>query len=123
MKIKVNHQYKQAIILRTDLKMSAGKKVAQGAHAAVMAVEYARKYTPGIHQAWGKEGQKKIALKVTSEEDLLVVYQQAKEAGLPCSLIQDAGLTQLAPGSKTAVAIGPAKADQVDRITSQLKLL
>lgn len=123
MKIKVNHQYKQALILRTDLKMSTGKKVAQGAHASVIAVEYARKYTPAIHQAWGKEGQKKIALKVTTESDLLQIYQEAKDAGLPCSLIQDAGLTQLEPGSKTAVAIGPAKSDQVDRITSKLKLL
>jgi peptidyl-tRNA hydrolase, PTH2 family len=103
--------------------MSAGKKVAQGCHAAVTAVEYARKYTPSVLQAWGKEGQKKIALKVKTEEELLEVYQSAKNMDLPCSLIQDAGLTQLEPGTKTAVAIGPAESGEIDRITSNLKLL
>ncbi len=121
--VKNMHEYKQAIILRSDLKMSTGKKVAQGCHAAVTAVEYARKYTPSTVAAWGKEGQKKIALKVQSEEELLNIYQDAKNMELPCSLIQDAGLTQLEPGTKTAVAIGPAKSEKIDKITNSLKLL
>jgi len=121
--IEVNHKFKQAIIIRMDIKMSTGKKVAQACHAAIIAVEEARKYHPDILSQWGKEGQKKIALKVQTEAELLEIYQKAKNLKLPCSLIQDAGLTQLEPGTKTAVAIGPALAVDVDKITHDLKLL
>ncbi|WP_457557763.1 peptidyl-tRNA hydrolase Pth2 [Candidatus Harpocratesius sp.] len=117
------HKYKQAIILRTDLKMSTGKKVAQGCHASVVAVESAQKNHPGIYSGWKQEGQKKVVLKVSSEEELLLLFNQAKRASLPCSLIQDAGLTQIPPGTKTAVAIGPAFAREIDKLTSHLKLL
>ncbi len=115
--------FKQAIILRTDLKMSTGKKVAQGCHAAVVAVELAQKYHTRYYERWKQEGQKKIVLKVGSEEELLELYNEAKRVGLPCSLIQDAGLTQIPAGSKTAVAIGPALSKEVDKLTNRLKLL
>lgn len=118
-----NFLYKQAIVLRTDLKMSTGKKVAQGCHAAVVAVELAQKYHSKNYERWRQEGQKKIVLKVPGEKDLLELYNEAKRMGLPCSLIQDAGLTQIPPGSKTAVAIGPAPAKEVDKLTKHLKLL
>lgn len=78
---------------------------------------------PSIYSGWKQEGQKKVVLKVSSEEELLLLYNQAKRASLPCSLIQDAGLTQIPPGSKTAVAIGPAFAREIDKLTSHLKLL
>lgn len=116
-------KYKQVIVLRADLKMSVGKKVAQGAHASVIAVENARKMTPSVLGSWGNEGQRKIALKVQSEEELVDVYQFAKAMHLPCCIIQDAGLTQLEPGTKTAVGIGPALSLEIDKITRTLKLL
>lgn len=121
--MKDDHKYKQAIILRTDLKMSTGKKVAQGCHAAVTAVEVAQKYHPMMLQNWKTEGQKKVVLKVASEQELLQLYEKAKQFQLPCSLIQDAGLTQIAPGSKTAVAIGPYSSAEIDKLTANLKLL
>lgn len=123
MALFVNRDYKQVIVIRQDLKMSTGKKVAQGAHAAVLAVEYARKMTPDILEKWGREGQKKVALKVDSEKELVDLYNLAKSLKLPCAIIQDAGLTELEPGTITAVAIGPAKAIDVDKITGTLKLL
>lgn len=116
-------KYKQVIVLRTDIKMKTGKKVAQGCHAAVMAYERGKKITPQIVKHWQAEGQRKIALKVNSEEELLQIYQRANAQGLPTSLITDAGLTQLDPGTKTAVGIGPASAVEIDKITGKLKLL
>jgi peptidyl-tRNA hydrolase, PTH2 family len=114
---------KQVIIIRQDLEMGVGKKVAQGCHAAVIAVEEAKKRAPELFMKWYMGGSKKIALKVNSEEELKRCYFQARDANLPCSIIQDAGLTQLAPGTITAVAIGPAREIDIDKITGNLKLL
>ncbi len=98
----VSDKYKQVIIIRQDLNMGVGKKVAQGCHAAVIAVEEARKKTPDLFKAWYMEGQKKIAVKVQSEAELIALYDQARHKNLPCSIIQDAGLTQLEPGTITS---------------------
>jgi PTH2 family peptidyl-tRNA hydrolase len=103
--------------------MGRGKLVAQGAHASIEAYLDALSKTPEVALQWRKEGMKKIALKVGSEAELVKLFQIAKEYKLPCSLIADAGHTQVEPGSKTAVGIGPAKAEIIDRICGQLKLL
>jgi PTH2 family peptidyl-tRNA hydrolase len=119
----VNRDYKQVIILRQDINMSVGKKVAQACHAAVLAVDMARKISPDILERWSREGQKKVALKVQTEKELIDLYNQARALKLPCAIIQDAGLTELEPGTITAVGIGPARAVDIDRITGTLKLL
>jgi PTH2 family peptidyl-tRNA hydrolase len=115
--------YKQVIVLRTDLKMSRGKMVAQAGHAAVSAAEYARKSRPEWWNPWIKEGQCKIAVKVESEEELLELERKARNAGLPVALIVDRGLTELPPDTTTCLGIGPAPSDKVDVITGNLPLL
>jgi len=66
----------------------------------------------------------KIALGCDSEQELLSLHQQALNAGLPCALIRDAGLTEFAGvPTLTAVAIGPAEKSKIDKITQHLKLL
>ncbi len=112
-----------AIILRTDLGMGKGKMVAQGGHAVVEAFLNAQKINPKAVEEWLKEGQKKVVLKVSSEDELIELYNKAKAEGLPCSIIRDAGHTQLKPGTLTAVAIGPDKDEKIDKITGHLKLL
>lgn len=111
---------KQAIVIRTDLQLGKGKMAVQVAHASV---ETFVRVSEKIQKTWLEEGQKKIVLKVGSEEDLLFIFEQAKRAGLPTSLIRDAGLTQIPPGTKTAVGIGPAEEKEIDRITCTLSLL
>lgn len=68
------------------------------------------------------EGQRKIVLKVTSEGALLSKEREAKEAGLPCALVSDMGLTELPPGTITALGIGPAPERIIDKITGSLPL-
>ncbi|MGC9111824.1 peptidyl-tRNA hydrolase Pth2 [Acidilobus sp.] len=106
--------------------MGKGKAAAQAAHAACEVVlsiirsnnsEWSRWL-----DSWLSQGQKKVVLRVESEGELNMIYEEARAAGLPASMIEDAGLTQLPPGTKTAVAIGPAPAELVDKITGKLKL-
>ena len=115
--------YKQVIIIRTDLKMSKGKLVAQAGHAAVSAAEEARKKHPEWFKAWLEEGQCKIAVKAKSEQELLKLTQKAKTLHLPYALVYDRGLTELPPNTLTCAGIGPAPSSQIDKITGSLPLL
>ncbi len=116
-------EYKQVIVLRNDLEMSRGKIAAQAGHAAVSAAEETRKRRPEWWRGWLEEGQCKIAVKVDSEEELLELERKAKELQLPSALITDRGLTELPPGTKTCLGIGPAPSDKIDRVTGNLRLL
>jgi PTH2 family peptidyl-tRNA hydrolase len=110
---------KQVIAARTDLGMGRGKLAAQVAHASLMAYEAA---DDDARRAWKREGQKKIVVKVRGESALRDLAEQAYRAGLPCELVEDAGLTQLEPGTPTAVGIGPAPEREVDRLTGDYTL-
>ena len=114
---------KQALVLRTDLKMGKGKMIAQASHASIMSYLACLAEDQRISENWIASGEKKIVLKVTGESDLVALFRDAKRAGIPCALVADAGLTQLEPGTKTALGIGPWIAKEIDEITEKLKLL
>ncbi|RLE77742.1 MAG: peptidyl-tRNA hydrolase [Thermoprotei archaeon] len=115
--------FKQSIVIRDDIKMSRGKIAAQAAHAAVTATELARKTRPEWYEKWLEEGQKKVVLKVSSEKELLELYEKAKKKNLPAVIIRDMGLTEIPPRTITAIAIGPAPEKLVDDVTGHLPLL
>lgn len=115
-------RYKQVIILRSDLNMSCGKAAAQACHASLTASEEARRTHPSWWRTWMKEGQRKIVLKVSSEREILKKEREAKEAEVPSALISDMGLTELPPGTITALGIGPAPERVIDKITGSLPL-
>ena len=66
---------------------------------------------------------KKVVLKVSSEKELKDICKLARDEKLKCEIIRDAGLTQVEPGSITALGIGPADDKKIDKITGKLKLL
>lgn len=103
--------------------MGKGKVAAQVAHASLAAAEAAQERKPRWYEEWKSEGQAKIVLKVESEGELDELFRKAKSAGLPASLIQDRGLTQIEPGTVTCVGIGPGPDPEIDGITGKLKLL
>lgn len=117
-------EIKQVIVVRSDLKMGKGKAAAQVAHAALDAAETARRKHADWYEAWRERGQAKVVVKTDGGEAALEDLQrQARNLGLPVSLIEDRGLTQLEPGTKTCLGIGPAPSGEIDKVTGKLKLL
>jgi PTH2 family peptidyl-tRNA hydrolase len=116
-------EIKQVIVVRMDVKMGKGKLAAQVAHAAISAAEESRGMRGSWYQDWKEQGQAKVVVKAAGESELQELFKKARAMGLPSSLIQDAGRTQLEPGTVTCLGIGPAPAETIDRLTGQLKLL
>ena len=105
--------------------MRKGKMIAQGAHA-VMKVFFDRSFSflsePDVSE-WVSGAFTKICVYVESKEELLDIYDAALTRDIPCSLIKDAGKTEFKEPTFTAVAIGPAKSEIIDKITGELPLL
>uniref|UniRef100_A0ABI7Z4W9 peptidyl-tRNA hydrolase n=1 Tax=Felis catus TaxID=9685 RepID=A0ABI7Z4W9_FELCA len=115
-------EYKMILVVRNDLKMGKGKVAAQCSHAAVSAYKQIQRRNPELLKQWEYCGQPKVVVKAPDEETLVELLTHAKMLGLTVSLIQDAGRTQIAPGSRTVLGIGPGPADLIDKVTGHLKL-
>jgi peptidyl-tRNA hydrolase, PTH2 family len=145
---------KQVIVMRNDLNMRKGKMIAQGAHAAMKVFfdrgdlgYYWRSGASGslfegeddpgnpgafamlitltrAMWAWANGSFTKVVVRADSEEQLLDLYRQAREAHLPVALVEDAGKTEFhGVVTPTCIAIGPADPADIDLITGDLKLL
>ncbi len=112
---------KLTIVVRADLGMGRGKIAAQASHAAVAAA--LASIGTADFRAWLRDGQPKVVLRASSEDQLDSLAAQAEAAGLPVHVIHDAGRTQIAEGTPTSCAIGPAEASRIDAITGELSLL
>ena len=129
----MENKSKQVIVIRKDLNMRKGKMVSQGAHASMAAVLSRAKGSREERIIYLEEGSAindwlngrftKICVSVNSEDELLNVYQQAKDKGLICALITDAGLTEFDGPTITCCAIGPNWSNEIDEITGKLPLL
>jgi PTH2 family peptidyl-tRNA hydrolase len=110
---------KQAIVARADLGMGEGKLAAQVAHASLMAYEDADSH---IASEWKGEGQKKVVLQADGESQLFELADVAEREGIAHAIVRDAGHTELEPGTVSALAVGPAREDLIDRVTGDLSL-
>ncbi|KID90594.1 peptidyl-tRNA hydrolase 2, partial [Metarhizium majus ARSEF 297] len=123
-----NEECKLVLVVRTDLGMTKGKMAAQCSHATLACYKALARSAPDsaerkLLQRWEKRGQAKIAVQVKSEAELMDLRWKALDAGLTAEVIQDAGRTQIDPGSLTVLGVGPAPKSAVDKITGHLKLL
>jgi peptidyl-tRNA hydrolase, PTH2 family len=114
---------KMVLILRGELRLTAGKAAVQAAHAAVMLVRRAEGRDPEPLEAWLGEGQKKVALEVTTLAELEEVERRARGVGIPTVWVEDAGFTEVPPGTRTCLGLGPAPSAALDPITGSLPLL
>ncbi len=116
-------KYKMVIIVREDLDLSCGKMAVQVAHAAVECTLKAKKQKSPWVDDWIKEGQKKVVVKA---KDLRMIYElefKAKNLGLTTSIIRDAGLTEVPPGTVTCLGVGPGPEETVNKVTGNLPLV
>lgn len=131
-------EQKQVIIMRKDLKMNRGKIAAQASHACMKiffdrvknifynedgSADVTINFTKEM-ELWRQGPFTKVCLQVHSEEELLDIYNKAKEKELPVALITDSGATTFhnVP-TNTCIAIGPADSDKIDEVTGDLKLM
>lgn len=124
--------FKQVIVIRKDLNMRKGKMIAQGAHASMAAIlNIAQQTDDGLfipydnrYWYWITGRFKKIVVSVSSEKELLEIYEKTKNAHILSSLILDSGLTEFHGNQTyTAVAVGPDVSEKIDFFTSHLPLL
>jgi len=146
----MNENIKQIILIRKDLKMRRGKEMSQACHASMKVIfdmmgtydpedRLFRSFNLGLPYGWVEKRLRlykdspleqwvnglftKVVVSVDSEEELLKLHQDALNKNLPCSLIKDAGHTEFKEPTYTAVAIGPAESEEIDKLTGHLKLL
>lgn len=132
---------KAVCVMRTDLRNSNGNKVpkgkliAQGGHAFVGLLlkmcerfffesewEFYLTFKQNSHlDLWINGIFTKVVLAVNSEEELLEIWNAAKEAGLNTVLITDAGHTEFDKPTNTCIGIGPDWDQNIDKITGHLK--
>jgi PTH2 family peptidyl-tRNA hydrolase len=113
-------EYKQVIVVREDLKLSRGKLAVQVAHAAVIGYERADRK---VVEDWKLGGQKKIVLRVSDLKEMMILRAKAEREGLVTGIVKDAGLTEIPPGTITALVIGPDEERKIDKVTGNLPLL
>jgi PTH2 family peptidyl-tRNA hydrolase len=126
---------KQVIVIRRDLRMRRGKEIAQGAHASTawLRQRVLSVLTPAgtvdrvalseAERTWLERSNRKVTVKVGSEDQLIAVYEQALRAGLVAHLITDGGLTEFrGVPTRTCLGIGPDYDDRIDPVTGDLEL-
>lgn len=112
--------FKQVIVVRSDLKMDKGKMSAQCCHASVESTLKSGKENICV---WKDSHMKKVILKVKGLPELLKYKKLAEQAGLKTALITDAGRTVFNKPTITCLAIGPDEEKKIDAVTGDLQML
>jgi peptidyl-tRNA hydrolase, PTH2 family len=128
---------KQIIVMRRDLKMRRGKEVAQGSHSSSLwlvdritglsffklLLMFWRPIFTKDELTWLMGSFSKVCCQIDSEEELLNIFNKAIDAKLLVYLVTDSGLTEFGGvPTRTCLAIGPNKSEEIDKITGHLKL-
>lgn len=117
--------FKMVFVVNAELGMGLGKVAAQVAHAALALYRIMQDNGQLYNEmllAWEQFGETKIVLRGETTLQLQQLSEKATSVGLPNYIVQDAGHTQVAPGSATVLGI-MGKIDAVDQVTGSLKLL
>ena len=115
-------EYKLVVAVRQDLEMSKGKMAVQVAHASVISALKCKATNAKWFRMWYDEGQKKVVVKAENVDELKQMQEEAEKLNISTAMIDDAGLTELPPGTTTCLGMGPAPNSVIDQVTGNLKL-
>ncbi|XP_015380216.1 PREDICTED: peptidyl-tRNA hydrolase 2, mitochondrial-like isoform X1 [Diuraphis noxia] len=121
-KPNTNGEFKMALLVRHDLKMGKGKVAAQCSHAIVHCYEESLRLKPREINSWESNNKPVDIFKIADEKTMLEFQQLAIEKGFTTYVVVDAGRTQVAPRSKTVMAIGPVEREEIDLFTQNLEV-
>ncbi|XP_041782282.1 probable peptidyl-tRNA hydrolase 2 [Anopheles merus] len=91
---------KMVLVVRSDLGLKKGKIASQCAHAAVLCCMRAASAGGDaagrgkMLDAWLRQGQPKIVLRVDSLQELHLLTERAESSGVIAEIVRDAGRTQ-----------------------------
>lgn len=105
-----------------DRDQSKNILVIQCSHAMVHCYEMGLKKMSLEIKNWELNDKCVDVFKVEDEETMLKYQMLAAENGFNTFIVVDAGRTQVAPHSKTVLAIGPAKCSELNDITNDLEI-
>ncbi len=134
---------KQVIVVRKDIKMPAGKVLAQVSHASMAPILHLFHKTVDSDgtetrcfilnpanpvdravQEWLDGSFTKVVVGIDTGDELSQLYDNASALGIPCSKIVDSGRTVFnGIPTLTCCAFGPAYSDVLHGLTGHLKLL
>jgi len=120
---RTGYETTMVLVTRNDLNLSSGKLAAQCSHATAECILKAKLQSPQILDKYLKSGARKIVCATTNVDTLKRIYGEAKDAGLICYMVRDAGHTEIPAGTVTVVGIGPGMRNSIDKITSSLPLV
>lgn len=115
--------HKIVVVVRGELRLTPGKAAVQVAHAAVLLARRAEAKDEREFELWWAGGQRKVALEVRALAELEDLDRKARAAGIPTVWVEDAGFTEVPPGTRTCLGLGPAPDAELDPVTGGLPLL
>jgi Uncharacterized conserved protein len=112
------------LFVRKDIRIPLEKLIAQGGHvAATCAVNAFRNGAAAMVDDWMSRGQAKITKRAKNEAELRKVYELCRAAGLPASIVTDAGRTYFEEPTVTMAAVGPCLRESLPAAVDKMRLL
>jgi PTH2 family peptidyl-tRNA hydrolase len=116
-----DYALKQRIIIRTDLGMTRGREIAQGASATQKL--YMENFFSPYVRLWTKNNFTKVALAAETESQIIEIFEKCRMKNLPATMVRDYCDDYSSHRVVTAIAIGPGDAGLIEAITRDLQPL
>lgn len=107
-------------LVRTDLKMSKGKIVAQCCHAVE---DLITRCPRPLLLKYKNCNHPKICLRINDLDHMNEIINHCSDLSIQFYKVIDAGLTQVDPNTPTVLGIGPVSKQSTKHFLSSLKLL
>ncbi|VVC43921.1 Peptidyl-tRNA hydrolase, PTH2,Ubiquitin-associated domain,Peptidyl-tRNA hydrolase II domain [Cinara cedri] len=115
---------KMVIVINKGLNMGIGKIASQAAHAALGLYEMMKENIDLTNNliSWNEQGSRKIVVEAKDTVELMKLCSMGRIHNIPFFCVHDAGRTEVAPDSFTALAFFGSD-EELKHVTGKLRLL